>query len=282
MFEKKVMKNKSVCDSANAIKNFPAMQNRKGQVTIFIIIGVIIVAASILIYQFYPGLKSTLGIEESTPQTYIQSCVEDKLKETVDLVSTLGGSVAPELYSRYQGINIEYLCYTTEYYVPCTIQQPMLVQHIELEIRNEIDETVNECFDLLEESYVGKGYNVELKTGIKKVQLLPERITSTFNYTFTITKGEDIQKYDSFVVTLDNNNLYELAIITNSILDWESTYGDANPELYMLYYPNLKVERILRDSGDKIYILTDREVENKFQFAVRSQVWPGGFVNSTE
>jgi hypothetical protein len=260
MFEKRVMKNKS------------------GQVTIFIIIGIIIVAASILIYQFYPGLKSTLGIEESTPQAYIQSCVEDKLRETVDSVSILGGSANPELYSRYLGTNIEYLCYTTEYYLPCVVQQPMLIQHIELEIRNEIDETLNECFDLLEESYVGKGYSVELRTGIKKVQLLPERIEAISNHTFTITKGEDIQKYDSFVVTLNNNNLYELALIANSIISWESTYGDANIENYMLYYPNIKVERILRDSGDKIYILTDRENGNKFQFAVKSQVWPGGFV----
>jgi len=254
-------------------------ERKRGQVTIFIIIGIIIVAASILIYQFYPGLKTTLGIEESSPQSYIQSCVEDKLRETVDSVSINGGSITPELYSRYLGTNIEYLCYTTEYYIPCIIQQPMLVQHIELEIRNEIDETVNECFDLLEESYVGKGYSVELKNGIKKVQLFPERIVSTFNNTFTITKGEDIQKYDSFVVTLNNNNLYELALIANSIIDWESTLGDADPEIYMLYYPNLKVERILRDSGDKIYILTDRDNGNKFQFAVRSQVWPGGFVN---
>jgi len=263
MFEKRVMKNK------------------KGQVTIFIIIGIIIVASSILIYQFYPDIKSTFGIDESTPQSYIQSCVEDKLSETVNLISTQGGSITPELYSRYKGVNIEYLCYTTEYYLPCIIQQPMLVQSIELEIRNEIDETVNECFNLLEESYVGKGYSVELKTGIKKVELFPEKIISTFNHTFTITKGDDIQKYDSFVVTL-NNKLYELALITNSIIDWESTYGDVDPELYMIYYPNLKVERILRDSGDKIYILTYRETGDKFQFAVKSQVWPGGFVNLVE
>jgi hypothetical protein len=154
----------------------------------------------------------------------------------------------------------------------------MLIQHIENEIRKEIDATTNECFDMLEESYVGKGYNVELRTGTKKVELLPQRIISTANYTLTATKGDDIQKYDSFVVTLNDNNLYELAIITNSILDWESQLGDANPETYMIYYPNLKVERILRDSGDKIYILTDRDNGNKFQFAVRSQVWPGGFV----
>jgi hypothetical protein len=255
------------------------MKNKNGQVTIFIIIGIIIVAVSILIYQFYPGLKSTLGIEESTPQTYIQSCVEDKLTETVNLISLQGGSVAPENYNLYQNDKIEYLCYIDEFYFPCIVQQPMLKQHIESEIKNEIDTTVNECFDLLEESYVGKGYSVELKTGTKKIELLPQKVASTFNYTFTITKGEDIQKYNSFSVVL-NNNLYELTAIANSIIEWEANYGEAETSIYMNYYPNLKVEKILRSSGNKVYILTDRETGNKFQFAIQGQIWPAGYVNT--
>ena len=252
-------------------------KNKNGQVTIFIIVGIIIVVLSVLVYTFYPEIQSNLGIQESTPQSYIQSCVEDKLRETVDLISDQGGKLIPELYSRYNGINIEYLCYTTEYYLPCIIQQPALVQNIENEIRAELHQTALDCFDSLEASYVGKGYSVEMKAGNEIARLTPNRIELIYNNTFTITKGDDVQRYDSFVANLDNN-LYELALITNSIIQWESTYGDADPEMYMVYYPNIKVERILRDSGDKIYILTDRDNGNKFQFAVRSQVWPGGFV----
>lgn len=253
-------------------------KNNKGQVTIFIIVGIIIVVLSVLVYTFYPEIQSNLGIPESTPQSYIQSCVEDKLRETVDLISVQGGKVIPELYSRYQGINIEYLCYTTDYYLPCIIQQPMLVQSIESEIRAETHQTALDCFDSLEASYVGKGYSVEMKTGSEVTRLTPNKIELIYNNTFTITKGDDVQRYDSFVANLDNN-LYELALITNSIIQWESIYGDADPEMYMIYYPNIKVERILRDSGDKIYTLTDRETKKEFKFAVRSQVWPGGFVN---
>lgn len=255
-------------------------KRKKGQVTIFIIIGIIIVAASILIYQFYPGIKTTLGIEESTPQGYIQSCVEDKLKETVNLISVQGGSVAPENYQLYQNEKIEYLCYTNEFYAPCVVQQPMLKQHMELEIKNEIKETADECFDLLERSYVGKGYNVELRTGNEKVELLPKRVTATFNHTFTITKGTDAQKYDSFIISADNN-LYELIAIANSIIEWETNYGDAETTVYMTYYPNIKVEEILRSSGNKIYIITNRETEDKFQFSIQGQIWPAGYVNPT-
>jgi hypothetical protein len=254
-------------------------KGKKGQVTIFIIIGIIIVAVALLIYSFYPKIRTTLGIEESTPQSYIQFCVEDKLRETVDILSKQGGSMNPELYI-LDGEKIEYLCYINEYYRPCVIQQPLLKKHIELELKNELENVVDECFNSLKRSYENKGYNVNMQTGIKKFELLPNRIVSTFDYPLTLSKGE-VQRYDSFFVMLENNNLYELVAITSSILEWEATYGDADPRMYMVYYPELKVESISRRSGERIYILTHRESGDKFQFAVKSQVWPAGYALNT-
>ena len=255
------------------------MKNKSGQVTIFIIVGIIIVALSVLIYTFYPKIQSSLGIQESTPASYIQSCVEDKMKETVDLISVQGGSFDPELYTLYQDDKIEYLCYTEEYYFPCIVQQPMLKEHVESEIKEEISSTVDNCFNSLQESYVGKGYSVELRQGSKQIELLPNKVVATFNNSFTITKGDDVQNYDSFNVIL-NNNLYELVGIVSSIIEWETNLGEADTETYMAYYPWLKVEKILRSSGNKIYTLTDRNTGDKFRFAVLSQVWPAGYVNT--
>lgn len=251
------------------------LKNKSGQVTIFIIIGIVIVVFAVLVYMFYPKIKSNLGIQESTPQSYIQSCVEDKLRETVNLISLQGGSVNPSLYQLYKDEKIEYLCYTEEFFSSCVIQQPMLKNHIESEIKKEISATVDDCFSSLERSYSQKGYDVDLMVGTKIVELLPKKIISTFNNSLIIKKGDDVQSYKSFIVVL-NNNLYELVAIANSIIEWEGIYGEAGSEIYMTYYPNIKVEKILRDSGDKIYIVTDRTTGDKLRFAVRSQVWPAG------
>jgi len=70
-----------------------------------------------------------------------------------------------------------------------------------------------------------------------------------------------------------NNNLYELIAIANSIIEWEATQGDADVRIYMAYYPNLKVEKNLRDDGTRIYIITDKNTGDKFQFASRSLVY---------
>jgi hypothetical protein len=253
------------------------MINKKGQVTIFIIIAIIIVAAALLIYSFYPQIKTSLSTQQQNPPSFIQSCIENDIRNAVTATSSQGGSITPENFVLYNDSKVEFLCYTGEYYRPCLVQQPMLKQHIESEIKNQIEKNVDACFNSMKSSYVKQGYNVDLKTGTKKVELLPNRIVSTFNYSLTLTKGGDTQKYNSFVVLLDNN-LYELVAIANSIIDWETTYGDAETTTYMTYYHDLKVEKKLLSEGKKVYILTDRNTGNKFQFATRGQVWPAGIL----
>jgi hypothetical protein len=254
------------------------VMNKKAQVTIFIIIAILIVAAVLLIYLFYPQVTTTLGTQENTPQSYIQTCIEKEISETITALSLQGGSLNPENYIMNNDSKVEFLCYTNEYYRPCLVQQPMLKQHIEAEIKSRISSDVNKCFGSLKTNYENQGYDVDLKSGTISIELLPKRVISTFGYSLTTTKG-DTQKYDSFAVIL-NNNLYELTSIANSIIQWESIYGDAEVTAYMTYYHDLKVEKKLRDSGEKIYIITDRNTGNKFQFAVRGQAWPAGYLTS--
>ncbi len=263
---------KNIGARASAI--FPK-KNHRGQVTIFIILAIIIVALGFLIYSFYPQIKSSLGAPEQNPQGFIQSCIEDDIKNAVSELSPQGGSINPQHYLMYQDNKIEYLCYTNEYYKPCTVQQPLLKQHIQTEIKNAIDKKVDACFNSLKQNYIKKGYDVQLTPGSKNVELLPKRIVSTFNYSLTLTKGST-QKYNPFSVVL-NNNLYELSSIANSIIEWETLYGDAETTTYMIYYHDLKVEKILRENDGKIYVLTDRNTGNKFEFAIRGQILPAGY-----
>ncbi|MBU2562047.1 MAG: hypothetical protein KKF68_00085 [Nanoarchaeota archaeon] len=248
--------------------------NRKGQITIFIILAIVVVVLGIVLYFFYPKIISNFGFE-SNPSLYMESCIKEDLTNTVEKISSQGGSLEPEHYIMYQGNKIEYLCYTEEYYTTCIMQQPMLKQHIEKEVQEAIKSKVSECFDLLKEDYEKKGYSVNLKKGEISIELLPQRIIALFNSTLTIKK-EESQKYDSIKIVL-NNNLYELVSIANSILNWEARYGDSETTTYMDYYHDLKVEKKKQSEGSTIYILTDRTSENKFQFASRSVAWPPGY-----
>jgi len=250
----------------------------KGQVTIFIILAVLIVGIAILLYFIIPRAEVTTVFEEKNPNAFIQTCLEDKIEDTVELISLQGGSLEPEHYIVHQDDTVEYLCYTNEYYRGCVMQQPLLKQHIESEIKSGIEIFVGDCFNALKESYEEKNYNVGLEPGLTNVELLPKRVVASFNYVLTVSRAQT-DRYDSFSVVL-NNNLYELVGITNSILEIEALYGEAETTLYMNYYQDLKVEKLKKSDGSTVYILTNINNGKKFQFALRSGVLPPGYRTS--
>lgn len=257
------------------LENKMKKRNKKGQLTIFIIIGIMIIIAGILLYTFYPEIKTILGFEEKNPDNFMQECMEEIVNEKIKKISLQGGSLNPEHYFLYNNENIEYLCYINENYKTCIVQQPLLKRHIEEELKEGIKKEAYSCLDKLKESYEERGYNVVLKRNEIDVELLPKRITINFNSSLTLSK-EETKRYDSINMVL-NNNLYELVSIANSIIDWEASYGDAETTTYMVYYHDLKVEKKKQSEGTTIYILTDRNTGNKFQFASRSVAWPAGY-----
>ncbi len=251
------------------------MNKKRGQVTIFIIIAIVIVALVVLGFLVYPQIKTNIATGETGPSLFIQTCMEDAIKDTVEKVSLQGGSVEPKFFVLHDNEKVEYLCYTNEYYRTCVVQQPLLKPHIEKEIKEDIEDEAEDCFDSLEKNYQKQGYEVNLRKGAMNVELLPKRVVANFNYTLTLTKT-DTQRYDSFVIVL-NNNIYELSAIASSIVEWETTYGDADVGTYMTYYNDLKVEKEIKSEGTKVYIITDRNTGNKFQLASRSGVLPAGY-----
>ena len=251
--------------------------DKKGQVTIFIIIAVLIVVLAVLVYLFFPQIKSTLGFESKNPGAYMQSCMEDKMEEALAILAPQGGSIAPQHYLLYGGEKLEYLCYTNEYYKTCVVQQPMLLQHIESEIKEYVEDTADECLDNMEKTFEAKGYNVVLNDKEFQIELLPKRVVANFDVSLTLTKAGVSSDMDSISVIV-NNNLYELVSIANSILEWEASEGDSETTVYMNYYHDLKVEKKKQSDGSTAYILTDRNrPQNKFQFASRSLAWPPGY-----
>ena len=262
-------------EGVNSHINSINSRNKRAQVTIFIIIAIVIIGLAVLFFFILPETKVTTGFDEQNPAAFIQACIENKINNAVESVSLQGGSIEPEHYFTYNNVRIEYLCYTNENYKTCIVQQPLLKQHIESEIKTEIQPDVVSCFNALKDSYERRNYNVQMESGVTVVELLPKRIVTNFNYILTVSKGET-NRYDSFNVVL-NNNLYELTSIANSIIEWEATYGDAETTVYMTYYRDLKVEKKNQIDGSTIYILTDRNTGKKFQFASRSVAWPSGF-----
>lgn len=251
------------------------INNKRGQLTIFVIAAIVIVAVVAMIYLFFPSVLVSLGIVSGNPNTFMQNCIEEEIQNSVNLVSTQGGSLEPRNFILYQDEKMEYLCYNDNYYLPCIMQQPLLKQHIENEIERGIKNQEDLCFENLQSSFERRGFDVAISDGETLVELLPEKISVNFEREITLTQGSDSQRFEKLNVVL-NNNLYELVSIATSILNWEARYGDSETTTYMSYYHDLKVEKLKQSDGSKIYILTDRNSGDKFQFASRSIALPAG------
>lgn len=250
-------------------------KSKRSQVTVFVIVAVIVVALAVLIYFLYPKISAVFSLETKSPSAYLQSCLEADMQNAIKTISSQGGSLNPENYYLYNNSKLEYLCYTNQFYVTCVVQRPLLKQHVEEEIKNSIKTRATECVDSMKKNYGNQGYEVSYQGSDFSVELLPKRVLVIFNNSLTLKKTET-EKFDNINFAI-MNNLYDLVTIASSIISFEAHYGDSETTIYMNYYRDLKVEKYKQSEGTTVYILTDRNTGEKFQFASRSVAWPPGY-----
>ena len=218
-------------------------KNKKAQITIFIIIAVLIVAGILIL--LYPRIK--IAVSPLKAQIYLEGCVKEKLEESVKAIEERGGSINPSLAINYQGKKIEYLCFTNEYYKTCNQQQPLLKQHIEREILEDIRADVSVCLSQMKADMARQGYSVE-SSGAEKVEveIVPNRIKVLVKPDVVFSKEDTKERHESFEISY-RSNLYDISILALNILNWEAVYGDSDIYSFMIFYPNLKVEKYKQD-----------------------------------
>jgi len=249
--------------------------NKRGQVTVFIIIAIVIVIIGVLIFLLWPRIFSTSSFDVKNPERFLQQCVEKDLKNSIKLISSQGGEFNPTNYYLYKGDKLNYLCYINEYYKLCRVQEPFLQNSMEGKITDDISPKVDDCWASLIESYEKKSYIVSDKKGTLKTEILPEEVILSFiDYELSVTK-DDVEIHKSFNIIL-NNNIYELLEFASNIVEWEATIGEADMWSYMIFFKHLKAEKIKQTDDTKVYILTNKNTGEKFQFASRSLAFPPG------
>ena len=93
-------------DKENILPN-----SKRSQVTIFIIVGVLIIAGIALFFLFRQGVIPTIG-EKTTekPASFLDSCVEEKVRNTINTISEQGGYMKNDLNIKLDGEEISFLC----------------------------------------------------------------------------------------------------------------------------------------------------------------------------
>ena len=212
-----------------------------------------------------------------SPFNEIEECIKLPLQEGTDILRLQGGNIEPENYYSYQGNKVEYVCYTEENLEGCIVQKPILTNTIAADLKKYSEPRIKSCINTVKQSLEDRGYEVSMKEPEINIELVPDNILVDMAIDLRITK-DGTESYEN-IRTGISSKLYNFAMITSSIISWETRYGDSETMNYMLYYPSLKVEKKKQGDGTKIYILTDRTTEENFMFATRSFVIPAGVID---
>ncbi len=246
--------------------------SKRGQVTIFIIVAIIIVAVILFSYFYlYPKFFS-----QADSRPMLDRCIQDEMERQVNQLSLSAGLLGSDFNTMYMDENISFVCYTNEFYKPGVVLHPFLKNDFENSLSRVMAPVIQDCYDRAIDELVARGNDVisgniksNLTIDMNGINILIDAPTSITN---SDGSGKIIKNFN---VNLPSN-IYTILMIANSILQFESSYGDSDVSSFMFYYPNLNVQKIRRDDSVKIYIITDKK-DIKYRFATRSYAWPAGY-----
>ena len=267
------------------------IRGEKAQVTIFVILAIVIVGAIILFFAFTDsgrkiidplipgGSKNAGNIEEQ-----LTNCILEKknlegdiiFDKEVNSILKNGGEKNPKFFYLHQSIPYKYLCYSANYYEPCVNQQPLLVQKIENEIKNSLNPTIESCIEELKADLNDAGFDTRNEKLNVSVDIIGESINIKIDYPLKIKDGENVRSFDKFEIK-KTSGAYQLILVADSIVSFETKYGDSDPIAYMSLYPNNRIEKLKQSDGTTLYKISDRTTMEEMNFATRSYAIPIGY-----
>ncbi len=241
---------------------------KKGQVTIFIIVAIMIVSVVLI---FFLWAKPTY-FSETGKELGFEDCVEDAVEQAIGELEKKAGFINPKFSYNYNGEKFTYLCYTNQYYEMCAVQVPFLKNSFEEQMEILIKDKVGTCYINSINDLKSQGYSVTQGNVDYDVFIEPDVVRVEIDAP-TVVGSQSFARFNVRV----NSPVYEMVMIATSILQFETKYGDSDVSSMMGYYPDYIIDKIKRSDGTTIYVLENKIFGNKFQFASRSLAWPAGY-----
>lgn len=249
---------------------------KRGQLTIWIILAIVLVASMVLFFSVERGIISGGGADkEISPEGIITSCVRENTQEIIDQMIEVGGFIDNQNVIRYENKNITYICKHSGNYKPCVNQYPRYLENLKIELINHLTPRVEECFDSFVEQAEKRNYDVEIGVMNISVDLGINRIFVDVKRDLNIEKDETSRQIKNIEVEIISP-LYDLANIAIEIGNNEAKYCNFEYAGYMILFPRWKITRDAIWDSNRIYTITDNYSDKKMTIAIRSCAVPAG------
>ncbi|MBU0958464.1 MAG: hypothetical protein KKB31_00825 [Nanoarchaeota archaeon] len=258
-------------------------RSKRSQVTMFIIIGVVIVAI-VLLYFIIRGFSDsdTGGGEEVSPIPFLETCLKDDISSAIWILGEKGGDDTPGKTTSFDfldgkgPVEITYLCYTSaNEKIPCMNQEPFLYDKVENEIKKLVAPWVDNCIGALGTSLSKEGYVVDINYTAKdfEVALNDVGVDLDINVKIILTKAEQSLTVENLSVGV-RTRLYDLISSVRMIIRDEITrcYFDAAD--YIRIHPEYQIGKETKISPDfsNLYTVKLLNSPERFRFATRGCV----------
>jgi hypothetical protein len=247
---------------------------KKGQVSIWIIVSVVVVAIIGLFFAFTKGPSGGLISSEGGAENFIKSCVRDVVKDGVDFILPRGGFVDHRVFTKYNNISVEYLCKNSGYYKPCINQHPTYLRESIGQLEDYVEPGIESCFVELKDNLEERNFDVDISGSGFELDFAPERMFVDLQHRIEISGKENLV-IDGLNIEVASP-LYDLMNLAIEISNQESQYCYFNSMGYMLFYPKFEIEKKKLNDGSIVYIVKDVASGNELKFAVRGCALPAG------
>jgi len=248
--------------------------NRRGQVTIFIIVAIVLVAIVALFFVLRSmAVPKIVHLAEENPEAFMQLCIEDDLNAITHLLTLQGGFYDPKDYVLVGNDNkATYLCKNVGSFKPCINQHPMYFTEVANEVKREISPVIEQCFNDMETGFEEKGMDVVLGDNtIIDVNLAPENVFVNVKRDFSLIQKGEMKNYQEVNLGL-RSSLYDLSHVAARIANNEAEFCYFSAIGYMALHPEYLISMRKYSDGTKAYTLTDSQTGDEMNFATRGCV----------
>lgn len=253
---------------------------KRGQVTVFIIIGIIVLVALFLVFFFRDKIADVAREQPANTQEYLTSqledikseigrCVNKETRESSKLLMENGGVFSRETgYMRYSNVSYVILCKEYEYSEGC-LARPISILSMETKLGERLSGKISSCVNL--ENFRNRDYELGIGSIEVSTQVFDDDILVSVDFPINLTKGSHIVSADTFVYRIDVP-LGILTMVVNDLVQIKAGGESINPTVYGLKSMNKYMIKVKKPYPDELYdvsLTSNRDYH--FYFAIEGQ-----------
>jgi|GEM_PF-2813526 len=235
---------------------------KKGQVSFFIVLGIIILISAVFYYAISSSYKGSpaqpieIKLDSQSMKDYVESCFQKKLVDSISIVSIQGGYTGiPDYDVDFKFESIQYPFHLTYYLYDGENVMPPL-DMVEREIGFEVKKAAVSCTNL-------SAVNPNIQSSAKisnyssNVNILKDRIVVEIDVPIEMRTSNAVFKFDKIIVEAPSSmgTFYEAA---NNITEAQKGFGNevcmSCMPVWMTRY-NITIKTVEADNGLNYYVL---------------------------